>query len=564
MLALGIELLSGRYVASAYNDREKVEWPPHPARLFSALVAAWGDGDIRDAQSNAEANALRWLETLPAPEILASSIETAGLRDAMPVFVPVNDISLVSLPNRDKLDDATAALAVAVDAKSRTQAEKLVRKLEEKLAVDTKKAIAAPTKPAKSELKAAEQIASDRRVRQPRSFPSACPEVPNVAFVWSEATMSSDIRQALARLLSRVVRIGHSSSLVRVYELDDRGVQDLAGRVTRHCPDNEEGSLSIRWIGPGQLEALVRAYDQHRETEPRVLPARFVRYRDGERNKPRKSPVGVFADDFIVLARTSGPRLPITSSVGVSRQFRRALMASADEPIHEMISGHKQNGDASEVPHLAIVPLPVVSGPHADGALIGLGLILPRDTDATARRAVMRAIGRLEANDARDSSEAPPIVLRLGDAGILELQRIAWGEDRRATLRPSTWTRSSRRWASATPVALDRNPGDLLHADDVKRRQAFEEATRTVSDAVERIGLPRPVEIDVVRSCVVNGAAKPRAYPRFPIDTKRPQRVLVHVRLVFAEPVRGPIIIGAGRYHGLGLCLPVDGQAALS
>ena len=32
MLALRIELLTGRYVATAYDDRNTAEWPPHPAR----------------------------------------------------------------------------------------------------------------------------------------------------------------------------------------------------------------------------------------------------------------------------------------------------------------------------------------------------------------------------------------------------------------------------------------------------------------------------------------------------------------------------------------------------
>ena len=46
----GIEVnfLTGRYVATFHNDRRQPEWPPHPARLFSALVAAWADADEPD------------------------------------------------------------------------------------------------------------------------------------------------------------------------------------------------------------------------------------------------------------------------------------------------------------------------------------------------------------------------------------------------------------------------------------------------------------------------------------------------------------------------------------
>jgi len=34
--------------------------------------------------------------------------------------------------------------------------------------------------------------------------------------------------------------------------------------------------------------------------------------------------------------------------------------------------------------------------------------------------------------------------------------------------------------------------------------------------------------------------------------------VRVHADIQFAAPVRGPLLLGAGRYFGLGLCLPVE------
>jgi CRISPR-associated protein Csb2 len=79
--------------------------------------------------------------------------------------------------------------------------------------------------------------------------------------------------------------------------------------------------------------------------------------------------------------------------------------------------------------------------------------------------------------------------------------------------------------------------------------------------SLERGGWPAPVRDDVVRSAVLPGSAKPRTFPRFPPDTGRPQRVLVHARLEFAEPVRGPILAGAGRYLGLGLFRPMTYEA---
>ena len=66
MLAIEIELLMGRYAATAHHDRGKAEWPPHPARFFSALVAALYDREEADQDERA---ALLWLEKQGAPSL---------------------------------------------------------------------------------------------------------------------------------------------------------------------------------------------------------------------------------------------------------------------------------------------------------------------------------------------------------------------------------------------------------------------------------------------------------------------------------------------------------------
>ena len=87
MFALRVTYLTGRVYSAVFedgDDKVEPEWPPHPSRLFSALVAAWGDGgaeqDLRPA--------LLWLENQGAPTIYASD---CSRRKVLPVFVPVND-----------------------------------------------------------------------------------------------------------------------------------------------------------------------------------------------------------------------------------------------------------------------------------------------------------------------------------------------------------------------------------------------------------------------------------------------------------------------------------------
>ena len=87
MLQLRIGFPSGHYFgASADNPREP-EWPPHPSRVYSALVAAAYSGG--NPPSPDERHALHRLEAAPPP---ALDFPAADLRPAPDVFVPVNDV----------------------------------------------------------------------------------------------------------------------------------------------------------------------------------------------------------------------------------------------------------------------------------------------------------------------------------------------------------------------------------------------------------------------------------------------------------------------------------------
>ena len=87
------------------------------------------------------------------------------------------------------------------------------------------------------------------------------------------------------------------------------------------------------------------------------------------------------------------------------------------------------------------------------------------------------------------------------------------------------------------------------------------EAERAVADACERIGLPRPVSVEIALSPMVPGAQPVRAFRPWPGRPGRHSRARVHADIRFDRAVRGPVLLGAGRYFGLGLCLPVhDGS----
>lgn len=546
MLTIAVELLSGRYIATAYNDRAEVEWPPHPARFFSALAATWADQECCEH----ERAFLEWLERQEPPEIFAAPLEI-GKRTSVPVFVPVNDVYQVSAPARDKLDEALVRWQEAGDEKSRLRAQKEVEKLQSKYAEGCAQAMAVPVKFGKDSRQGL-QLLPEYRGRQERKFPSATPEREVFVFHWPQAELPAQWASVVDGLLSRVVRLGHSSSFVRPFRLPSGPSEVFVQGLVHFRPDPVEGLETLRWVGEGQLRRLEKAFEFHRETESRILPARFVTYRREQGKVGEVVGSSLFSEEFLVFERVEGPRLPITSCVGLAKQFRRALQSVADEPIPEFLSGHTPQGSPGQQFHLAVVPLPWIGGAYADGSLMGLALIRPRELPAEDWRAVLRAIGRLER-----AGKGDHIDLKLSARTAWRLKRLLWGKSPR-TLEARRWARPSRLWGSVTPVALDRNPGDLHSENASKRSAAFAEARDTVLQAVRRIGLPEPRELDVLRSCCVAGTVKPQDFPRYPFQASRPQRVLVHVRLEFDHPVRGPILLGAGRYHGLGLMVPIS------
>src|ERR1700722_10174268 len=128
MLAVELTFLTGRYVATAYDDRNRAEWPPHPARLFSAFVSAHFDSapPVRE-----EREALEWLEDQGAPAVHASS---ASQREIATFFVPVNDISVVGSLDDEAHDVETARLDIAsAEGKARAAAEKKLAKQQVRL-----------------------------------------------------------------------------------------------------------------------------------------------------------------------------------------------------------------------------------------------------------------------------------------------------------------------------------------------------------------------------------------------------------------------------------------------
>ena len=424
----GIEVnfLTGRFVATFHNDRRQSEWPPHPARLFSALVAAWADADAPDGSERA---ALEWLEAQEAPAIAASS---AVSRKVVGHFVPVNDVAVVARAWHERtarsLSDLVEQLAGEIASSADEVTKKAVqirRRLSRAQEVGAQVDTVGTTNPSTGLA-----MLPERRGKQERFFPSVTPDDARVTYLWS-AGAPDGANEALDRLLGRVTRLGHPSSLVSC-------------RVASGFPpptfEAGAGTTNLRTVRRGQLAELERRFDLHGGFRPRALPFADVEYRavtaDTRPAEEQPDKPNTFGQWVVFEFDHRSRVLPATRAVEVAMAMRAALLHYADDPIQEEISGHLANGRPTVTPHVAFLPLPYVGFEHADGRLLGIAVSVPHSLSEAARRALYRAVGNWEKAaagshttvDPRSRWDRPPASpARSGDVDYVTSQRMGEG-----------------------------------------------------------------------------------------------------------------------------------------
>jgi CRISPR-associated protein Csb2 len=576
MFAIAVELLCRRYTATYYNNRAVAEWPPHPARLFSAMTAAWADADDPDPGERA---ALAWLEGQEPPQITCSSERR---RSVVTHFVPVNDPTALTRDvsrNFDLVEVSREALAEA-ESRGTELAVKRTRvalaKAEAK-AIEDGRRVGRPTGSESAAVTAAVlEVLPDSRGKQGRTYPTVIPDDPAFWFNWPEAEPSPSQADVLDQLLARVARIGHSSTLVSC-----RVVSSVPAPTW--VPGSDQGTeMRIRVPREGLIDRLEAAFEVHQGREPRTLPAAMIDYRQPSVRR-QALPVPFLGGDWFVLGLEGGP-LPATRTLDVARAVRGALLHHSDEPI-SFLSGHQQSrtSDGKRTPpldrlHLAIAPLPSAGHHYSDGSILGVALILPSTCSDEERSALEQAIQAwsrtgFELKVSGGSAQSSYRTMRDYGMDRAAGNRPKWLDSdlsaRRRTLTRGYWCRPARRWLTVTPIALDRFPGQLRADDPAVRDRAEAEAEAAVTRACERAGLPADPVVSIRLDAPLTGlpaapagrsGKRTRWYRQFPGYTTGDgtPRVSVHAEIEFAEPVRGPVLVGAGRYYGYGLCLPRD------
>lgn len=307
------------------------------------------------------------------------------------------------------------------------------------------------------------------------------------------------------------------------------------------------GELALRIVGPGTLVELEETHQRYVDTVAHggtlapgrarrwapsrpQLPMAFAHY--SRARKLRMEPEyerGEFIEMFI-FGFPAGCPLPAFATLDVTHALRGAAMAHARPHPVEVLSGHCDDGQQTRRDHAAFLTLPDVGHDYADGHLLGVAVALPR-LEAAIRGSVLRPLAAVHQ-------------LRLGRAGAWDVAEVRPSNRIRRGLDAAVWTRPSRCWATVTPVAVY-----------PRRRQM---TPQHVVEACRHSGLSEPSEMVIRQHSPFLGTPLSVAFAPIPLHQRKGTLWHSHVVLSFRQLVQGPVIIGAGRYRGYGLCRPLE------
>lgn len=504
-LCLSITFLDCRFHGRC--DGGEPEWPPSPLRLYQAIVAA---SAAATGRLDAVADALLWLEGLGPPMIVAPQAEAAA---PYRLSVPNNAMDLVAAAwargNYEGSGDANPAT-------HRTM--KVVRPM---------------------------RMLNGDQVHYLWDMPDKVDSHSHA----HASTVAGAVRSVVAFGWGVDLAVGHGRLISAVEAAELQG--------ERWAPAARAGTGgTLRTPRPGTLAALVERHDAFtgRLSTGSLVPVppltafEAISYRRDTDLPPRS--VAAFC-----LLRIDGEGLQAFSTarrtLTVAGMVRHALAGVArdagwtTERINEVIHGHTPDGaspgtsDPGKM-RFSYVPLPSIQS-RGNGRSEHVGDIrrvlitgnASPDAEALARWVHRSLAGRdlIDEADSRRCAMLAPIPTN--DAMVRR------------------YTGSARVWATVTPIVLDRHPKQR------RREAAIEETCGIIVGACERAGFPRPSAVNLSPVAPYPGVTHAHLFaPLRRKDGSAPNQT--HAVIAFDAAVSGPVLIGAGRFRGYGLCAPYD------
>jgi CRISPR-associated protein Csb2 len=517
-LIIELRFLNGRYHGVG-------DWPPSPFRLFQALVAGAYGGRWRNEPREPKDAAFRWLEHLSPPDI-ASPAGTAGR--AATYYVPNNDADTIG---GDPLrvpeiriakqvqptllsDDASILYAWRfADSDGSSNASRLCE-IAERLhtcgwGIDAAFASA----------QVASWEATDARLR--RSGPVARP-------VLTEARCHGTTSNAV-----RCPTAGSFDSL-------DNRHRAMSGRLEMRAHGR---SVVTLFKQPPKARCRAVAYE--------CPPTRLLFDLCPADNSRPFSPVPQrSAVDLAMAVRDLAVRRLIAAagevdSDSVPTEVESALVGRKRPPV-----------DASQ--RVRFVPLPSIGTRHTDPSIRRVMIEIPSGCAQDAADISWAVSGQYLAGfhpssfhkiSGTPGESLQTVLVPAEDTRMLERYGIVTNSF--GTNGPGT--NGFRRWRTVTPAALPVR-GPQGGRTGSARIDADDQRCREVVDALRHAGFDtRGVRVRVQREPFLHRGLRAEMSTAGRFDKSR----LHHVEVTFPDPVPGPVILGDGRWLGLGLMAPI-------
>ncbi|WP_041277462.1 type I-G CRISPR-associated protein Csb2 [Desulfotalea psychrophila] len=326
-----------------------------------------------------------------------------------------------------------------------------------------------------------------------RHLPVVHPKNNIVSYLWRD--VPEKCIAPLTKIVEQLTHIGRATSLVigRVVPADS---------VKFNWVPDKDGGLRVRTPYTGRLQELIA----HFEVGARSPAAPYTSYREKKTLVSNER----WGELFVLRPQR---QLDIHQTTYWTDKLRRAVISQAeDSSLPPLVHGH---GDYR---HVAWAAIPDVGHKYAKGHILGLGCWLPSDVSDLEVGVVGASLMRV-----RNLGE---VELELDNVGLKGLQS-------------SAWNKASKSFATVTPVALDRWPTKKVSPESI------------VAESLAKMGLPLPAYISCGNTSPIKGTIDARKYP-----SRKNRRYMCHVVIVWSSYIIGPIIIGADRYFGSGLCRP--------
>lgn len=494
LLLIQVHLLDNRY----HGDND---WPPSPARLFQAFIAGNAIGAMLPKDCK---DALLWFESLPKHPDIHAEAGRMGL--PYKTFVPNNDL----------------------DVKG-------------------------------GDPKEVANIRVSKRI-QPRHLETDNP----IAYVWRFHSTDTAMQSAMkvCDMASNIYQLGRGVDMAwahaEILDIDtaEQRLPNVPGKA--FYPGRGKGELALDCPQPGSLTSLQNRYEVHRRRFHTTKAGRKVETWFTNPPKAHFQPVTYNPVEQWELYDLCCPNhevsffpWPLNKALTLIEQVRDKAADRLNEAlpdkagtIDRLLIGRNANADDKQR-RVRLIPIPSIGHEHADSSIRRLLVSVPSACPLPFGDITWAFSGLTIDTKSTDRMT----LIAADDISMLRHYAMEAGE-------------SYRIWRSITPVALSLNAKQ--RQDELKNKiaeakpgsgRAIEEeyARIAVLDALRHEGLPTRVDdIHVQREPFFKNGDRSDTFATGRFRKKD----LWHVKIHFTHPAEGMMVIGNGRYLGLGLMAP--------